>query len=347
MKNFIVWLTGTFAAAVLLFASGIVLIDPYCVLHKPWFGMEPAGMDNAHYIARGLIRNLDYDILVCGSSMCENMHTDYVDAVFPGSKSIKVVQHGSYSGDLEASLTAAAEAGKADVVIMALDTAMWRKPGEGYRLGEMPAYTIKKPSFTNIAPYILNLNIFYTAISVLKQNLDGNAVRMNDWWLIGDECYSEDAVYASCRETMQNGYGLGEFDAENAYRNLENIKKGVEACAARGIEIKFFIPPYSAAEFLFSNDASYLDAYKKLWSGLLSYSNVEIFAIQFDTGLISDLNLYRNTGHYNGKVCDRIIDDIANGAYRLTKENLDSEIGRFSSWLETYDWEELKQKSGI
>lgn len=46
-------------------------------------------MDNAHNIARGLIRNLDYDILICGSSMCENMHTEYVDAIFPGSKSIK------------------------------------------------------------------------------------------------------------------------------------------------------------------------------------------------------------------------------------------------------------------
>lgn len=79
----------------------------------------------------------------------------------------------------------------------------------------------------------------------------------------------------------------------------------------------------------------------------MSYSNVEIFASQFDTGLITDLSLYRNTGHYNGKVCDRIIDDIAAGANRLTKENLDSEVARFSGWLETYDWEALKQKSGM
>lgn len=341
MRKYISIFIGAFIIPYVLLGTFVFLIDPYYVFHKPLFKMEPIRTDDPHNVARGLIRNLDYDILICGTSMCENMHTDYADAVF-NCRSAKVIQHGSYSNDLSASLKQAARADKAQVIIMGLDTTMWKKPSEGYRMEGIPGYAVESPNLVNSLPYIFNINSLKSCFNLIKINHDGNVTAMNSWWGIADDAYGIDSVAASWIEENNGGYSLSEINETLAWENYGNLVEGIEACNDKGIIIKFFIPPYSVADFSFYDYDYELKLDKEIWRNLLRYDNVEIYAIQFDTELIQHFEWYRNTGHYNGTVCDAIIDDIANGEFLLTIDNIDEQVDQFEQFLDAYNWEELE-----
>lgn len=340
MKKNIFAFICAFTIPYIVLSMYIFLIDPYYVFHAPLFQMEPIPQD-AHYIARGLIRNMDYDILVCGSSMCESMHTDYVDEVFH-SKSIKVVQHGSYSNDFAASLKQAARSGKAQMVIMGLDSNVWQKPSEGYRIENIPQYAVTTPTIINAASYLFNVDNLEPSLKLVVANSNGKPNPMNSWWLQPADYYSQKNVAAAWRELKEQGNGLRETDETLAWENYSNLVEGIEECADMGIPIKFFIPPYSVAYISLRDYGHDLDVCREIWRELLQYDNVELYAVQFDTDLIQHLDWYRNTNHYNGEVSDMIIDDIADKQYLLTIDNIDEEVDKFKKFLDGYDWKELE-----
>lgn len=338
-KNLIIFISA-FIVPYMVLALFVFLIDPYYVFHAPWFQMEPISQ-NAHYIARGLIRNMDYDIIICGSSMCENMHTDHVDEVFD-SKSIKVVQHGSYSNDFAASLKQAAISGKAQTVIMGLDTGVWQKPSEGYRIENIPQYAVTTPTLINAAPYLFSIDNLEPCFKLLKANWNGEVRGMSSWWEQPEDSYSRENVAEAWKTLKEEGDGLKKLDETLAWENYSNLAEGIEECADKGITIKFFIPPYSVA-YLSLYDYEYnLDICREIWRALLQYDNVELYATQFDTDLIQHFEWYCNTNHYNGLASDRIIDYIANKRFLLTPDNIDEEVDTFKQFLDSYDWEGLE-----
>lgn len=341
MKKSMIAFVSAFTIPYIVLAIVIFLVDPYYVFHAPWFQMEPIQTQDPHYVARGLIRNMDYNILVCGSSMCENMHTNYVDEVF-NSKSIKVIQHGSYSNDFAASLKQAARSGKAQMVIMGLDTGIWQKPSEGYRIENIPQYAVTTPTIINAASYLFNIDSLEPCLELVKANHNGKSGSMNSWWEKTVDSYSQENVAAAWRESKTEGSGPCEIDETLAWENYSNLAEGLEECADRGISIKFFIPPYSIAHLSLHDYVNDLDVYKEIWRQLLQYDNVEMYAIQFDTDLIQHFEWYRNTNHYNGVVCDMIIEDIADKKFLLTLNNIDEEVDKFKQFLDGYDWKELE-----
>lgn len=340
MKKSLTVFISAFAVPYIILCLFVFLIDPYYVFHAPLFEMEPIN-HNAHYIARGLIRNMDYDMLICGTSMCENMHTDYVDTVFD-CKSIKVVQHGSYSRDLAASLKQAARSGKAQTVIMGLDSNVWKKPSDGYRIEDIPQYAVSTPTVINTASYLFNIASLEPCVKLIKTNWNKEMIPMNDWWTISEDSYSQENVANAWRETKNAGNGLSEANEKLAWENYNNLTEGIEACAEKGILIKFFIPPYSMADLAFYDYGYALDVNKEIWRELLQYDNVELYAVQFDTDLIQHFEWYRNKNHYNGLVSDMIIDDIADKRFLLTPDNIDREVDTFKQFLDGYDWEGLE-----
>lgn len=344
MKKFIYFLLGTFAILSIIYAAFIAIIDPFYVFHMPIGQMEAVKTNRAHYVARGLIRNADYDMLICGSSMCENFHINDANEIFYGGedKCLKVIQHGSYSNDLRASLEAAAEAEKADCIIMALDTSVFGKPDDEYRISDLPSYATEKPSAFNICSYLLNKDIFKDAADLIMQNAKNSVPSQDRWWVISGDGYSEENLLNSYKNDILD-IGFKPFDSQKAWNNLKNIEKGVEVCQRQGIEIVFFIPPYSVAHWDYKDYRKELMTYKELWRELLGYPNVSIFAIQFNEDIVTDFDNYRNTAHYNEAVCHAILQDIHEGRYRLTIDNIDSEVDGFIKLLDEYDWETLRK----
>lgn len=346
MKKYIYALTGTFFFLAALYAAFIALTAPFYVFHMPLGGMEPLQTNSAHYVARGLIRNADYEMLICGSSMCENFHIYDANEIFYGGtgKCLKVLQHGSYSNDLRVSLEMAADAEKADRVIMALDTSMFEKSDEGYRISGLPSYATEMPSALNIWPYLLNKDMFKNAIDLIMQNARDSVPSQDSWWVISGDGYSEkDLLKAYKSDVLDRGFKS--FDSQRAWNNLKNIERGVEACQSQGIEIIFFIPPYSIATWDYRDYREELMTYKELWRKLLGYPNVSICAVQFDKDIITDFDNYRNTRHYSEAVCHTILQAVKEGKYQLTTDNIDSEVDGFIKLLDEYDWEELRNRA--
>lgn len=342
MKKYFFTFIGAFMIPYILLGSFIFLVDPYYVFHKPYFNMKAIQTNDPHFVARGLIRNMDYDILLCGSSMCENMHTDYISDTF-GGKCLKVIQHGSYSNDFAASLKQAAKSDKAHVIIMGLDSTMWKKPSEGYRIEEIPSYAVEPPNPFNTASYVFNVNTLNPCISLLKSNCyKENIESMNQWWQIGNEAYGENNVASDWIKQKTEGQMFSEMDETLARENYSNLAEGIESCLDKGVTVKFFIPPYSIAEYSLHDYGYDLEVEKEIWRNLLQYDNVEIYAIQFDTDLIQHFEWYRNTSHYNGFVSDMIIDSIARKKYLLTTDNIDEKVDTFQQYLDDYDWEALE-----
>lgn len=346
MKKFSIAFVCAFTIPYVLLASFIIIFDPYYVFHKPLFNMKPIKTENAHYAAKGLIRNMDYDILLYGTSMCENMHTDYINHVFGGT-SAKVIQHGAYSRDFGVSLKHVAWADKADTVIMGLDSTMWKKPSNCYRLDDISDYAVEIPNIINCVPYIFNVDNLKLCLDLIKANRNADMESMNNWWCIGDGAYGKNNLANDWINQKTAGYSLPETDPVLAWQNYNNLAEGIEACRDNDIKIKFFIPPYSVADFSLYDYQNDLKVNKEIWRKLLQYDNVELYAIQFDTELIQNFEYYRNANHYNGYVCDIIIDDISNGKFRLTPDNIDEQVEKFKQFLDEYDWEGLEKKLSV
>lgn len=94
LKKFIVCLL-----IVLLVPMGItVVVDPFYHYHKPLPFLHTV-LDDKEYQVSGTIRNFDYDTVIMGSSIIENLPTTCVDSLL-GGKSIKVIKSSGRNSDL-------------------------------------------------------------------------------------------------------------------------------------------------------------------------------------------------------------------------------------------------------
>lgn len=59
---------STFMICCMASMALVYYIDPLYVFRMPFGDLQPI-RGSVHYVSRGLIRNMDYEILVCGSSM--------------------------------------------------------------------------------------------------------------------------------------------------------------------------------------------------------------------------------------------------------------------------------------
>ena len=95
MKNtvFVKVFVVIMAALILLCMVFMIVADPFFQYHKPWFGMKPYVV-NERYQAAGMARNFDYDNLIMGSSMAQNLKPSHFQRL--GGSTIKLTMAGSH-----------------------------------------------------------------------------------------------------------------------------------------------------------------------------------------------------------------------------------------------------------
>ena len=74
---------------------------------------------------------------------------------------------------------------------------------------------------------------------------------------------------------------------------------------------------------------------------LLEYDNIKLFTFMDDTDTVCNLNLYKDSLHYNQQVTDSIIDAMALGSNRLTKENYEDYLNFLYEFYGNYDYEAI------
>ena len=117
---FLIVFLAASAAVVLACASLVVYIDPYMHYHAPRQGKNYI-LKEQRYLNDGIVKNCDYNAMICGSSMTECFRPSVMDSYF-GTKGIKVpFSGGSYREVGDLLRTACASNPNLKMVIRGLD----------------------------------------------------------------------------------------------------------------------------------------------------------------------------------------------------------------------------------
>ena len=313
----------------------IVIIDPFCNYHKPIRGFESVPFSQVHQNP-GYAKNYDYDIAIIGTSMTEGIRASEVENVF-GGKAVKLCESGAYTLDIGQILKIVCKSGKAKKIILGIDANMFRKENASYR-DDFPLYLYNDSIFDDCNYVFNNQFIFYNSSMMVLKNLRGNVQDMDDFYIRPDNNYSKEKVLDS--------YNFDEVPSmtwEKAQKNIENLTPYIESNP--DIEFYLFMPPYSILfwqkYYMYDCFDEELEMHQQIIEAFLKYDNVKLFYFMNDEKIITNLDNYRDAGHYSPKVCSVLVNKMHRGENMITVENYMDVLDEMKQLIENYDYEQI------
>lgn len=308
-------------------------IDPFLQYHPPFGNIKITEHDQA-YQNIGFIKNMDYETALIGSSMTENFRVSHVNQIFE-TTSVKICKSGSYSSDIALLIEKTANEGKASDIILGYDTNILRKPCDEYR-SALPEYLYNSNPFDDVY-YLLNKSIIFDKCYITVTN-DEDSV--DEFYLKADDEFStENAINNYKRE---GSWGRDDV-SDIVGKNIDNVYQVVSEHPE--ISFKIFLPPYS---ILFWDRVDYLGLveqevgyHKDLVEKFIGLENVKLYYFINDYEIITDLDNYRDAGHYSPEVCDKLLRSMKNDEYLLTKDNYEIVLRNTQEYFEEYPYEDL------
>ena len=323
-------------------AGLVYAVDPFFQYHKPIEGF-PYIVDHQVNMNPGLAKNMDYDSILLGSSMTVSFNTDWFQECM-GLKTQKLSYNGAYPKDQGniMDIVFDAKGDSVEQVFLCIDELNYSGDVEQTKF-EIPKYLYDKNYFNDVK-YLLNkdvvLDYILRAAADPKDKSDWNMI-YKPWWQ--DEHYQKAIVlmYYEPSPEAEVAPRADEF-LERIEANLEtNILPYIEEHPETTFTI--FYPPYS---ILYWNNVCrekrldvVMEKYRYMTHRLLEYDNVEIFFFQNQEEIICNLNNYADYTHYHGRICRYMVECFANGACRVTKDNLEEELERLYQLAANYDYE--------
>jgi len=340
-------------AVFILLVMFVVMVDPFYHYHEPIFGMQPY-LYNAVYQAPGVAKNFDYDSAILGTSMTENFRTDWFKEEL-GLDTVKLSYSGARTSDLDAILEQMFRSDN-DIKTIYMDL-------NGYQL-DAPSKTayVERPehlydsNLFNDLEYICNIDTLATAAGYVVAAIQGRESNMNVAYTWDDpEAFGADKVMevAYATRLLYQELELSRQEIEqkmlNCRQNLENIGKHIEAHPETTFVI--FYPPYN---IMYWDDANLeerelrFDMFEMSLEYLGDMPNVEMYFYMDDFDVITDLNLYRDLGHYTKEINYRIFQDLSVGKFKVNKEQSIERLHELKDFVYNYDfagiWEKYEER---
>lgn len=307
--------------AAVMFA--VWFFDPFYQYHAP-FGSLKAVLNDRDNQMPGTIRNFTYDSVLVGSSVAENFDSSFLDAQY-GCTTLKIIRASGSIADLLYYLEMAEQEQELKNVFWCLDLFALNAPVETTLYGEdIPRYLHTRSPFDDV-PYLLNKEVllmkipYMLASGYMGKNTDGHAY---DW--------SEDKTFGE-EKAMQAYEKPAEALAAQDYadsipviaENIDMLIKQIEADPQ--ITWRFLIPPYSLLwwDCAYVNGIMEEDFYilEQVIPALLSCENVELYYFQDEQGIVCELEYYMDMIHYSPQVNQYMLEQMAAGEKRVTREN--------------------------
>lgn len=304
----------------------IILTDPFFHYHMPWFGLKPV-VNNERYQNPGLAKHASYDSVIIGSSMTENFDAAWFDEAY-GIHTLKLNYEGANAENLKVAVECARnEKGESlkyvfgclDIEILMADA-------------EEPAYPLPEYLYDDLlyndVYYLLNKDVLFQDVwNVLKENAEGTVEPINKAY-----CWYEEQKDGFSKENVLQRVELPDIFEEvdqqepvileETVRSVEKIKNFVLKYPETNFQ--FFYSPYSIAYWYnsyaagrFLTDAENLEYSMR---ELLECENLELY-FPSDHEMITDLDNYKDLGHYDIEVQYQIFEEMKNKENMLTKEN--------------------------
>ena len=354
------WLVGWLVIVIsVLSYTGywVYKVDPFFHYHKPLMNTYYYVLNgyNERNVNDGISKHFDYDVIVTGTSMTENFRTTEVDELFK-CKSIKVPFEGGTYKEINDNIERALRHNKnIKLVIRGLDVL------EGYisaspdsmrtDLGEFPSYLYDDNPFNDVH-YLLNRNVVFSRVYQMeidrdKADFEAGITSFDEYarWH-EDYQYGRKTVVTNgievivCDENMQ-------LSAEEKSTIKANVEKNLISVAEKNpnVDFYYFYTPYSIMFWNELNNTGKLHKNLQIQEYvaelLLPYENIHLFSFFGCTGVITDLNNYKDYYHYAGWVNSSILKWMHDGDYQLTNDNYKDVFRELNDFYSSFDYKSI------
>ena len=347
-RNFILFLTLLLVSCMMMTA----VIDPFFHYHAPLAGFYYK-LDNERSQNNGIIRHFDYDAVITGTSVTENFKTSEFDRLFH-AKAIKVSFSGATYKEIGENLRLACSTRKVRYTVRSLDDSylIADKDAERFDLGEYPTYLYDKNPF-NDTKYLLNLDVLgqYIAPMLLRRIRGGRGgvesfdVYAN--WSAGVR-YGREAVIGA-RKPYPSHVLQEELSPAEKEEEIRNLQQNVLSLAKEFPDTEFYVffPPYSVVwwgdRYAEGSLKKMVTAQEVAISKMLSCKNIQIYGFTTDLEVMTDLQNYRDAGHYGEWINSRILQEMAkkDSHFHVTKENAKEYGASLQKLLLSYPYDQI------
>lgn len=329
------------------FAGITIYVDPLFHYHKPTKGLEYPLYDE-RYMNYGIAKHFDYNSIITGTSMTQNFKTSQWDEYF-GTQSIKTPFAGASYKEVNDLLTCAFDHNDSiQMVMRSLDPTMLIMEKDEMDYEDYPDYLYDKNIFNDVN-YVLNKEIFFQFTEYVRtfMKLGGSSTDFDTYKNWSGLYQYDEALMRESFVRREKKDEVAVLTQEDKRKITENIKANVVEIAEAHPETEFylFFPPYS---IFYWDDLSQdgelerrLKAHEMVIESLLEYDNIKLFSFFDRTDIICNLNYYKDSLHYNQEISDLIIDSMATGKNRLTKENYKNYLSFLQEFYGKYDYDSL------
>ena len=326
-RRFTLVVLGTALLLALGVAAFNAWVDPYQHYRKPERFPPRFYPAWQRYQNPGLAKHYDYDRVVTGSSLMENLVPAEVDRIL-GGRTINLSVSAQTAYDAGRLLRVALATGKPRHVLMNLDyNAFSGAPDRSGFSEPFPGYLYDDARWNDV-PYLLGLGTLKksleTALGLRWTRFNTDPARM--WyWAEGYQFFAAKAVQALDPRDLNARF-------RQPPRTLEGMKASFEANLAPLIEahpntrFTFVYAPYAILVWLDFHQRDQVEvtlAFREwLFERTRALGNVEIFDFHAEPAIVMDLDHFTDIYHYSPKLSSGILQAVAEGRYRLTREML-------------------------
>lgn len=344
--TYVRWLKLTFAlslSGLIGIAALVIAVDPFFHYHAP-LSAFPYQIDNQLSQNPGMARHMRYDSLLLGSSMTVNFEADWFSEDM-GLRLLKLPYNGAYPRDIRNVVEQADKSGQTlKRVFLGVDLSSYTGDVAETKY-PLPDYLYNDTILDDVQYwYNKDVLIDYIAKPLAEREPTAlSSVYASEEQLEG--CYSKAYVLAHYTVPEQNDADFPKDLFEEALEaNLqENILPVIEGHPKTRFTV--FFPPYSVLYWYEAVCNNQIDAvmyeYRYFMEKLLAYDNVELFFFPGEEAIVTDLELYADTGHYRRSVNRYMMDCFADGTHRLSGDNYEETLRRWRDLIDTYDYEAL------
>lgn len=331
-----------------LLAVGVTVyyVDPYFQYHTPRSDMAyDMAMNDFSYYNAGIAKNFSYDTIITGSSMSRSFLTSYVDEQFECS-SVKLSMAEARGKDFSILLPLVMKNTNLKRVILGLDTFAFNVDKD-FSAYEKPMHLYDDNPFNDVL-YLGNMDGLLKTFDVLQFTANGgNTTNMDDYqnYAVFNTFSAEKVleIYENSSPVNKNessDFGMLEkIVVENLSQNLLPIVENNP-----DIHFIFYFPPYSIVKWgLMEKPGDEIQCMKIIIEQLIDYPNASLYFYQGEQNVITDLEHYMDTIHFDSVVANRIVDYMADESNKLTSENYEAILSEFSMFVRDYDFNLLKE----
>ena len=331
---------------ILIFTSSLMfIIDPYFHYHKPLKGLYYSFLDQ-RYINNGIIKNFEYDGIIIGTSMTENFKTSQFNNLFK-VKSIKVPFAGGSPKEISDNLEYALKRKKElKLVLRSVDYSHLLKSKDQMNYNDYPKYLYDDIIFNDYR-YLLNKTLLVNGLSqVIISTLNKKELNFDEYsnWNNSFKYGKNNVLKNYVRVKEKKEETLNEIEKNILIENIEENFLKLPKLYPKTKYI-YFITPYS---ILYWDNLKRSGTLKKQFEiekifleKVLKIKNIEIYSFFNNYSLITDLDNYKDPGHYSGKINELILIMISQNNFRLTEENYKNYLENNFKFYNNYNYKKI------